>query len=78
MANRSSETLERGDRGYCYAGKGFPSFVVPHDRLMEWENIGLENVTVLLNTDHFLTAASRLFEMYDMAERKKQFAAAFT
>ena len=61
-----------------YAGKGFPSFVVLHDQLMKWENIGQENVTVLSHTDHFLTAASQLFEMlYDMAERSEEFDLAF-
>ena len=55
-----------------YACKGFPSFVVPHDWLMEWENIGQKNVTVLSHKDHFLTATSRLFEMlYDMGEGER-------
>ena len=61
-----------------YAGKGFLSFLVPHDWLMEWENIGQENVTVLSHMDHFLTAASWLFEMlYDMAERGEEFDSEF-
>jgi hypothetical protein len=53
-----------------YSGKGFPSFYVPHDRLVEWENMARENVSVISYTDHFLTSASRLFEMlYDMTDR---------
>ena len=61
-----------------YSGRSFPSFFIPHDRLMEWENVGSENVTVQSHTDHFFTAASRLFEMlYDMAEREEQFDPAF-
>ena len=54
---------------HIYLGKSHPQYVINQDRIMEWENIGRESVTILSHTDHFLTAASRLFEiLYDMCE----------
>ena len=52
-----------------YAVRGLPDYTVTSDMLMGWENITREDISILLHTDHFIAAGSRLFEvLYDHAE----------
>ena len=53
-----------------YRGSTAPPVQVSNDRLMEWESMNRENVTVLSHVDHFIAAGQRLFEcLFDKVDR---------
>ena len=53
-----------------YRGSTAPPIAVSTERLMDWESMNRENVSVLSHVDHFIAAGQRLFEsLYDKTER---------